>query len=228
MSSARGVRPTASSAPAIASCSGTPLRIHTHPPPEVEIFARGEIEVESDRLRHDPDKRARRRTGVDTDAIDSYFARVAREDSGDHRDRGGLAGAVGPEQTIDFTSGDGEADTIDRDSRSEALAEPAHEQRGPGLLRHHLCRSMFSSPLPLSSREVLLTRSARRATNTRNQHPRRGFVLSSANFPDSRTRQGSRPSAQGERDTPPASAPFDQPPLSFRDRTGCTRLRACR
>ena len=30
-----------------------------HPPPEVEIFARGEIQVKSDRLRHDPDKGAR-------------------------------------------------------------------------------------------------------------------------------------------------------------------------
>src|ERR1700676_4293128 len=108
-----------------------------HPAPEVEIFARGEIEVESDRLWNDPDKRACRRTCVDIDAIDGFFARVSSEYSGDHRDRGCLAGAVGSEQTIDFTGCDGESDTIDRDSRSEALAEPSHEQRGLGLLRGH-------------------------------------------------------------------------------------------
>ena len=97
-----------------------------HPSPEIEVLASSQIRVQSDRLRDDTNQGPRGRPCVDIDAVDCYFARIARENSGNHRDRGGLAGPVGSEQTVDFTRVDREADVIDSDSLAEAFSEPAH------------------------------------------------------------------------------------------------------
>src|SRR6202167_1206230 len=70
-----------------------------HASPEIEVFARSQIRVQSDRLRDDANQGARGRACVDIDAVDCSLARIARENSGNHRDRSGLAGAVGSEQT---------------------------------------------------------------------------------------------------------------------------------
>ena len=74
-----------------------------HSAPELEILPRREVEIEGNCLRHDSNERARRRTSVDVYAVDGDLARIARENSRDHRDGSGLAGAVGTQQAVNLT-----------------------------------------------------------------------------------------------------------------------------
>jgi hypothetical protein len=53
------------------------------------------------------------------DAADRDAARAGREIAGQHLHRGGLAGAVGPEQPQNFTASQGQIDFADRRVRTE-------------------------------------------------------------------------------------------------------------
>src|SRR5215469_13362961 len=99
-----------------------------HSAPELEILPRREVEIEGNCLRHDSNERARRRTSVDVYAVDGDLARIARENSRDHRDGSGLAGAVGTQQAVNLTPRYSEPNSVDGDSGAEALLETAHRQ----------------------------------------------------------------------------------------------------
>ena len=54
-------------------------------------------------------------------AIQHHLAAVGRVKAGDHVDRGGLAGAVGTDQSQDFAGRDMEAQAVERVEAAEAL-----------------------------------------------------------------------------------------------------------
>jgi hypothetical protein len=68
-------------------------------------------------------------------AGDGDRARVGGDQPGDHRDRGGLAGAVGPEQPVGLARGYVEGDPVD----GGQVTEPAHQL---GDLQHVVVRGL--------------------------------------------------------------------------------------
>ena len=89
-----------------------------------EILHRGEIVVEADGVGQiadtplDLQRRARRIVAEHADMAGRNFGQAQH-----HQDRGGLAGAVGPEQAEHLAALDGEADGIDRIRAAVALGE---------------------------------------------------------------------------------------------------------
>ena len=68
------------------------------------------------------------RIGERVDAADGDRAGVGTQQSGHHAQRGGLAGAVGADQRIEFAAVNGEVEGVDR-RPVETLGEPAHRER---------------------------------------------------------------------------------------------------
>jgi hypothetical protein len=96
------------------------------------VFARGQIKVERYGLRHDPDKGA----GCGTASM-WMLSMVISPPSRSRipaiiENRGGLAGAVRPEQPLDFAGSDAESNAIDRDPCPESLVEPFYDQCARG------------------------------------------------------------------------------------------------
>jgi hypothetical protein len=89
---------------------------------------------------------ARGAAGGDLETGDLGLARVGLQQSGDHRDGGGLAGAVGPEQPVGLPGRDANVDTLHRDEVVEGLAQPGGVQNGIVSGFPHQ-RSTFASKL---------------------------------------------------------------------------------
>src|SRR5262249_686593 len=66
----------------------------------------------------------------DVVAVEENLSGLGRDLAGGHAEAGGLAGAVGPEQTDDFPAVDLEADTVHDPSSAVVLDQPANFQQG--------------------------------------------------------------------------------------------------
>ena len=101
------------------------------PAEEAQVLASREVGVDGQVLGHVADG-GLGLGGVDVDRLPGHgdLAAVALEQAADHRDGGGLAGAVGTQQAVGLAAGDVEADAVDGDPFAVALAQVAtHEQR---------------------------------------------------------------------------------------------------
>ena len=77
-----------------------------HPPPEAQVLQPAQVRVEGDVLGHVADGRLDlARVVVKGDPGNGHLATVAAQQPADHRDGGGLAGAVGPEQPVGLPPG---------------------------------------------------------------------------------------------------------------------------
>ena len=70
----------------------------------------------------------------DIDAVEANNSTIACEYAGDHLDQGGFAGAVLPEQRVNFAGAEGEIDILQRAQRAKTLAEPAHLKKRPSRI----------------------------------------------------------------------------------------------
>ena len=71
------------------------------------------------------------------DALDRHRARARLEHAEDHVDRGGLAGAVGTEQSHDLARGDAKRDVVYGDRGAVGLAETIDREGGARPIRLH-------------------------------------------------------------------------------------------
>ena len=131
-----------SARPITASTSSTRRSSSLPPEPleaaeEAQVLAGGQVRVDGQVLGHVADGGLGvGRADVDRLAGHDDLAAVAPEQAADHRDGGGLAGAVGPEQAVGLAGGDLEADAVDGGPLAVALAEVATDEdrrsRGDG------------------------------------------------------------------------------------------------
>ena len=105
------------------------------PAEEAQVLASRQVRVDRQVLGHVADG-GLGIGGVDVDrpAVDDDLAAVAPEKPADHRDSGGLAGAVRTQQAVGLAGRDREADAGDSGSVAEALPQVAalEKGRGPG------------------------------------------------------------------------------------------------
>ena len=73
--------------------------------------------------------------GTDRPSGERDLARVGVVDARKDLDQGRLAGAVLPEQRMNFAAADVEVDAIERDRRGETLDEPGHDEERPAVRR---------------------------------------------------------------------------------------------
>src|SRR5262249_60867852 len=68
-------------------------------------------------------------------AVETNVTAVRRVQPGDHVERRGLPGAVGPDQADDLSGADREGDAVERDDAAEALGDAAdfEESHGRGV-----------------------------------------------------------------------------------------------
>jgi len=101
---------------------------------EAEVLAGGQVGVDGQILGDVADGGLGvGRADVDRPAGHDDLPAVAPEEAADHRDGGGLAGAVGAEQAVGLAGGDLEAHAVDGGPLAVALAEvAADEDRLPG------------------------------------------------------------------------------------------------
>ncbi len=107
------------------------------PGDEFEIFERRELVVDH-RLVRQPggDLLGGDRTAERVDAVDDDRAGVGPQQAGHHAQGGGLAGAVGTDQHVEFAAIDGEIERVDR-GPLEAFGEPAHRERDRAIVLAH-------------------------------------------------------------------------------------------
>ena len=87
------------------------------PGDEGEIFQRGQLVVDHRLVRHPcRDLLGGDGIGQRIDAEHRHRAGIGPQQAGHHAQRRGLAGAVGPEQRIEFAGSDGEIERIDREA----------------------------------------------------------------------------------------------------------------
>ena len=86
-----------------------------------QVLAHAQVLVEREALGHVADAPAQR-LGLAGHAQAEHRRRAAarREQPAEHADRGGLAGAVGPEEAVDGLARDLEVDVVDGGERAEA------------------------------------------------------------------------------------------------------------
>ena len=93
---------------------------------DVQVLPDGELGVEVVLLRDDAEPGAdARAVAVGVHAQDAQLAVRARGDAADHPHRGGLAGAVRPEEAERLPAPDLDVDAADRGEVAEALDQPA-------------------------------------------------------------------------------------------------------
>ncbi len=91
---------------------------------DIDVLPSREIEVGSKRLRDDADVLAHlARVLRDVEARDYRVAAAGHQQRGQHPHDGGLAGAVGPEQSEHLAAADLEVDAVDRGESAEALSQ---------------------------------------------------------------------------------------------------------
>ena len=101
-------------------------------PEEAQVLAGGQVRVDGQVLGHVADGGLGvGRPDVHRPAGHDDLAAVAPEQAADHRDGGGLAGAVGPEQAVGLAGGDLEADAVDGGPLAVALAKVAADEHRP-------------------------------------------------------------------------------------------------
>src|SRR5665811_1806249 len=83
---------------------------------------------------------------ADISAIEHHFAAVRRIETGDHVDGGGLAGAVGPDQSQDFARGDVKTQSVKRVETPEAFGEFCHIKNGRGVRGHAIPSGSRAKP----------------------------------------------------------------------------------
>ena len=99
--------------------------------PEFEVLGGAQLLVEREFLRHDAhDTLGRLRVGGERLAGDGDAATVGLEQAADHRDGGGLAGAVWAEQAVDLARAHGEAHIGDGLDGAEGLGEVLDLEQG--------------------------------------------------------------------------------------------------
>jgi len=119
--SAHGVSSTASSSSSIRRvrlARGTPYSLAK----DEQVLVHAQLEVAGHGLRDDADRFAHA-VGLrhDVEAVDAGAARGRQQQGRQHPDERRFAGTVWPEQTENLTRFDGEADTVHRGKRAEAL-----------------------------------------------------------------------------------------------------------
>ena len=75
---------------------------------------------------------AKRGQAIDAFACKRDLARIGRLHPGDDIDQGGLAGAVGPDQSNDLARHKGEAHAVERHKPTETFADARERQQGTG------------------------------------------------------------------------------------------------
>ncbi len=101
-----------------------------------DVLARGQPLVEAARIgQHTQAPPRFQRLARGIQAIDQHAATIRPHQRVQHAQRGGLARAVGAEQTGDATVGRGEADTGNGLYRAEALVQIAHFDHGAAPLK---------------------------------------------------------------------------------------------
>src|SRR6202048_3330294 len=75
-------------------------------------------------------------TPADQRAIQHHLAAVWRIEAGYHVDRGGLAGAVGPDQSQNFAGCDMEAQSVQRIKAAKTFYQVRHVENGRALRGH--------------------------------------------------------------------------------------------
>jgi hypothetical protein len=116
---------------------------------EPQIVARRELRVERDLLGHDPEHAP----GVDgpirdVDPVEPRLSGIRLHQAAQNADRRRLAGAVGPEQAIDFSRGDPERDPFERLVVAEFLAQIGDFNHDEHLLSEKATRTNPDSRLP--------------------------------------------------------------------------------
>src|SRR5258708_22091298 len=83
---------------------------------------------------------------ADRRPIQYYLAAVRRIEAGDHVDRGGLAGAVRPDQSQNFAGCDMEAQSVQRIKAAEAFCQFFHVENGRAFRGHAIPSALRATP----------------------------------------------------------------------------------
>jgi hypothetical protein len=104
---------------------------------EAEVLVDGEVVVEREALGHVADRRLHPLgIAAQVDAEDFPLPLRRLQDPAQHAQRGGLAGAVGPEEPVQLALAHAEVEVIDGDHLAEPLGEPARQDGVPLGVRH--------------------------------------------------------------------------------------------
>ena len=107
--------------PALEGVSGHPVETAE----ERHVLGRRQVGVDGQVLGHQPDVGlGSNGSGGHHLTVDPHLSPVELEQPGDHRNRGGLAGAVGTQQPVSLTRSDVKGGAVDRLQIAEALLEP--------------------------------------------------------------------------------------------------------
>src|SRR5579883_630635 len=118
-----------------------------------QVLARGEVVVEADRIRQVADPPLDlQRIAHRIEAVHANLAAAHVREAQEHQDRGGLAGAVRPQQAEDLAGTDVEIDAVDGEGTAVPLLETACRDHARGHRRPNLA----TAPTATSSAAAMM------------------------------------------------------------------------